>query len=274
MTATNEGERDARRVADTAADEARKLGDTARDEAAKLAETAKSVGRGQAEKQLERGKHVAEDQIGTIESALEGAAERLRDENSPLASYASDLSSRLSDLSSRIENASVDDLARDGRRLARENPAMFMLGAVAVGFVASRFLKASERADHDYPQDRIGGSGRDYGRGGQDGGYGRDYRDYGREYRGDAAYASASTYRSPVADPAGPRDAMDPTPRAPMDSGAGTGSASTAPGSTTPTAPAAGTGATGTVQPRVNRPVNDLGTGSDASSTNTNEGAK
>ena len=267
MTATNEGERDARRVADTAADEARKLGDTARDEAAKLAETAKSVGRGQAERQLERGKHVAEDQIGTIESALEGAAERLRDENSPLASYASDLSSRLSDLSSRIESASVDDLARDGRRLARDNPAMFMLGAVAVGFVASRFLKASERADHDYPQDRLGGPDRDYGRGGYDGGYGRDYRDYGREYRGDA-YASASTYRSPVADPAGPRDRVDPVPRAPMDSATSTAGTAATP------APAVGTTATDTVQPRVNRPVNDLGTGSDASSTNTNEGAK
>ena len=290
MTATNDGEREARRVADTASKEARKLGDTARDEAAKLADTARHVGRDQAEKQLDRTKQVAEDQIGTVEAALDGAAERLREEDSPLASYASDLSSQLSGLSSRIESASVDDLARDGRRLARENPAMFMLGAVAVGFVASRFLKASEQADHDYPSDRFGG-GRDRD-GGYDGGYGDSYggsygggrRDrydpYGRDggYRDDPYRASGTAYdapyRSPVADPTGPRDRVDPTPRAPMDSGATADPAATTGAATTTGAAPTGTAAADPVQPRVNLPVNDRGADAGTSSKNTNEGAK
>ena len=96
MNATNEGKREAQRLADNASEEARKLGDTARDEAAKLADTAKEVGRGQAEKQLDRTKGVVGDQLGTVEAALDGAAQRLDDENSPLAGYAADLSSRLS----------------------------------------------------------------------------------------------------------------------------------------------------------------------------------
>ena len=295
MQSTNEGEREAKRAAGSAADEARALGDTARDEAAKLADTAKEVGRDQAEKQLDRTKRVVEDQIGTVEAALDGAAQRLEREDSPLASYASDLSSRLSGLSSRIESASVDDLARDGRRLARENPAMFMLGAVAVGFVASRFLKASDQADRDYAFDDD-----DYDYDYDDGpGYG----DAGR-YRGPRpydAYGSSAgrtgAYRSPVAGAAGPRDAVDPMPRAPMDSNAGAGagtSAGTVGTSTTGTS-TTGTSTTGAgtagasasaadattpavTRPRVNRPVNDLGAGAadhanaGAAPRNSNEG--
>ena len=261
MTATNEGEREARRLADSASEEATKLADTARDEAAKLADTAKGVGRDQAEKQLERTKGVVGEQIGTVEAALDGAANRLRDENSPLASYASDLSSRLSGLSSRIEGASVDDLARDARTLARDNPAMFMLGAVAVGFVASRFLKASDQADRDYVSDRFGDDG--YARGAGGG----DYRMYGRDdaYRGGAyasdPYAASGAYRSPVADPVAPRDAADPAPRAPMDSSASA------------TAGTAGAG-TDPVRPRVNLPVNDLPKGAPGAAGTTNEGDK
>ena len=294
MTATNQGEREARRAAGSAAEEARALGDTARDEAAKLAETAKDVGRGQAEKQFDRTKGVVEDQIGTVEAALDGAADRLERENSPLASYAHDLSSRLSGLSSRIESASVDDLARDGRRLARDNPALFMLGAVAVGFLASRFLKASDQADRDYVFDRDDDF--DDGRGPRAyGAYGDDYRDdsYRPSYggyrdRGDAyggrAYGGRDRdlypegYRSPVAESAGPRDAADPVARAPMDSTSGAASSISSPeaSASTPSASADSTSASSdaatgsaadpaarpdTTLPRVNRPVNDLGAG-------------
>lgn len=229
MNATDQTKQDARQAADKVSEEGRKLADTARSEAQKLADTAKDVGRDQAETQLERGKHVVGDQMETVEHALESAAERLRDDGSPLAGYASDLAERLSGLSSRIESATLDDLAGDAKRLSRENPGMFMLGAVALGFAASRFLKASERTDRDYVSDRIGSEG---SRGGR-----RDaYDDYPSEsaggnrygaYRAGDGYRSPSydsgdmsgdAYRSPTSAPAGPRDDLDATPRVPMDS--------------------------------------------------------
>ena len=145
-----------------------------------------------------------------------------------------------------------------------------MLGAVAVGFVASRFLKASESADHRYPME--GGSDDGYGRGAYgpgsyaQGAYGQaGYRDRGAAYGG-----TVDTYRSPVASPANPRDPVAPTPRAPMDSTSTAASASTAGTSTAPD----------TSLPRVNRPVNDLGAGASGHANagtaprNSNEGDK
>src|SRR5690606_28350087 len=39
----------------------------------------------------------------------------------------------------------VDDIARDVREVAQRNPALFLLGSVAVGLGLSRFAKASGR---------------------------------------------------------------------------------------------------------------------------------
>lgn len=143
--------------ADKAAQDAKQHADAlagkAGQEAARVAETAKGAGKQRAEQEFERGKQVAEEHVGAVQNALGDAASRLEDEGHPFASYATELSGQLSSLSDRIENSSFDELVRDGRRVARDNPGLFMLGAVAVGFVASRFLKASERHDErDYVQ--------------------------------------------------------------------------------------------------------------------------
>ncbi len=259
MSTSDQTRAEADRSAQSAKNEANKLAESARGEAQKLAATAKDVGRQQADQQFERTKHVVGDQVETVEHALEGAAKRLREDGSPLAGYASDLSSRLSSVSSRIESASVDDLARDAKRLSRENPGLFMLGAVALGFAASRFLKASERADRDYVADRLGDDDDDYssdrayrtGGGGLGGDRYGSYSGYGAggvatERYGRADAYAADSYRSPVSTPAGPRDDAMPSDRAPMDSsstttgvtGASTGTAATG------TTPAAGSGAT------------------------------
>ena len=252
MSSTDQTRAEADRTAQGAKNEANRLAETARTEAQKLGETAKDVGRQQADQQFERGKHVVGDQVETVEHALEGAAKRLREDGSPLAGYASDLSSRLSSVSSRIESASVDDLAQDAKRLSRENPGLFMLGAVALGFAASRFLKASERADRDYVADRFGddgysreGAGRDrYGAYG--GGYGAGYGATERYGRSDAL--GADPYRSPVASPASPRDDGLPPTRAPMDStpSTATGVTGTATTSTAGTTTGTSTGGTTT----------------------------
>ncbi len=82
-----------------------------------------------------------------------------------LATYARKLSDNLSNLANRLQGRSVDELVDDARRLARNNPAMFMLGSVAVGFGLSRFLKASDSHSHSEHEPESGyGSDREYPR--------------------------------------------------------------------------------------------------------------
>jgi len=140
----DQAKQDARQHADA-------LSSKAGEEAARVAETARDAGKQRAEQSFEQGKQVAEGHVDAVQHAVDDAAKRLEQEDHPFASYATELSNQLSSLSGRIESSSFDELVRDGRRVARTNPGLFMLGAVAVGFAASRFLKASERHDEsDY----------------------------------------------------------------------------------------------------------------------------
>jgi len=82
--------------------------------------------------------------VDDVADALGSAASRLSDlEHEGLADYANQLSSFLSDMSRTLRNKNVDDLARDVRDIAQRNPALFVLGSIAVGLGLSRFAKAS-----------------------------------------------------------------------------------------------------------------------------------
>jgi len=198
----DKAKQDARQHADA-------LGSKASAEAARVAETARDAGKQRAEQGFEQGKQVAEGHVDAVQHAVDDAAKRLQDEDHPFASYATELSSQLSSLSDRIESSSFDELVRDGRRVARTNPGLFMLGAVAVGFAASRFLKASERHDES------------------------DYIDLNDEDEDDVheRYMSRSTqsYPEPDAQPYR-RAASVPVTPVPRDSSVGTGSVVGTPG--------------------------------------------
>jgi hypothetical protein len=60
-----------------------------------------------------------------------------------LAQAAGEMSQRLSRLADYLEDRSTDDLMREARRLARDNPTMFIAGGLALGIALSRFFKAS-----------------------------------------------------------------------------------------------------------------------------------
>lgn len=84
--------------------------------------------------------------VDDFADAVGSAASRLSElEHEGLADYAHQLSSFLSDMSSTLRNKNVDDIARDVREVAQRNPALFLLGSVAVGLGLSRFAKASGR---------------------------------------------------------------------------------------------------------------------------------
>jgi hypothetical protein len=63
-----------------------------------------------------------------------------------LAEYAQRLSEGVARVADHVRHRSLDELTADAQMLARRNPAVFLVGSVAVGLALSRFMKArSER---------------------------------------------------------------------------------------------------------------------------------
>jgi hypothetical protein len=128
-----------------------------------------------AREQVESGQHRVAEEADTLSDAIDAAAASFDEhDRQGLARYTRELSTRLSDAAHHLEGRSIDELADDAKRLARENPALFMLGSVAVGFGLSRFFKASEKHQHhrddsDYEQN-------DYRQNYGDEGFGADTR--------------------------------------------------------------------------------------------------
>ena len=84
--------------------------------------------------------------VDHLADAVESAASRLSElEHQGLADYANQLASYLGEMSGKLREKNVDELARDVREIAQRNPALFLLGSVAVGLGLSRFAKATRR---------------------------------------------------------------------------------------------------------------------------------
>lgn len=92
---------------------------------------------------IESTKRSAADQIDQVAQALSRAGAELHDAQPTLANYAGQFASTVSRFANRLREGNMEDLVNDTRELARRNPALYLLGGVAVGFALSRFLKAS-----------------------------------------------------------------------------------------------------------------------------------
>lgn len=134
----------------TSADSAHSQSQAMLDEGRQQAREAANAGR----EQLQAGAGRAADGVGDFAEAVGSAANRLSElHHEGLADYANRLSSQLNDVSGRLRSKNVDELAGDVRRLAERNPALFLLGSVAIGIGLSRFAKASRE------QHRMDGAG-------------------------------------------------------------------------------------------------------------------
>lgn len=209
-------------------------------QAGRASEDMKSRGR----EELEKRESQAADTMDQFAEATEAAAHELeqRRETAALSQYVSELADGISGLSSNLRSKNTDELISDASRLARNNPGLFLLGSVAVGFGLSRIAKANRP-----PQERGEAHWEDY--------YGhQETRHYGSDSTGSSATGStANTGRSATT---GTSTAFGTTSGAPS-SGPSTGATSvgrTQTGArdtgTTPTAGATGTsGTTGTSNP-------------------------
>lgn len=65
-----------------------------------------------------------------------------------LSTYIARMSESMTTVASGLRDKSGDDLVREVGRIARENPTVFVAGAVAIGFGLTRFARASTKREH------------------------------------------------------------------------------------------------------------------------------
>lgn len=128
--------------------------DDLKDTARHLGEDARHLGeeaRIQGKEQLEQLRGTAAESLDKLAESAHAAASTLQhDDVGHLSEYVSDLASRMSELSSTLRTKSVDEVFQDLGRIARENPALFVTGSLAIGFGISRFARASQgKAQHE-----------------------------------------------------------------------------------------------------------------------------
>ena len=160
-----------------------RLQDAASSVADRVADTAQQQVGSKVESQLGRGADV----LGQVSQAIRQSGEQLRSEQPQIASFADTAAEQVDRASQYLRQTDYQGLVRGAEDFARRQPAVFLGGALALGLVASRFLKASPSGGSQ------SGYGRGYGYGsygsygsGRSGGYGDSY--------GAGSYGSSGMY--------------------------------------------------------------------------------
>jgi ElaB/YqjD/DUF883 family membrane-anchored ribosome-binding protein len=109
-----------------------------------VAEQAKSQTREQLRTQIGQRSSQAGEQVSSAAEAMRKTSEHLRGEGKdPVAKVLDGAAERSERLGSYLARADGDQLLRDVEDLARKQPWLFVGGSAVVGFLASRFMKAS-----------------------------------------------------------------------------------------------------------------------------------
>lgn len=115
-------------------------GDELKENARHLADEAREEGKARAN----QARDAAADNIDKLAEGARAAASELEDDDAgQLSEYVSEAAERMSELSGSLREKSVDELMGDLTRFARDQPAMFLSGSVAIGFGLARFARAS-----------------------------------------------------------------------------------------------------------------------------------
>lgn len=146
----------------TAGSDAEQLKSQAKQAGAEAAQWAREAGHEQLERakrsSLEKAETVrqqAADQAASVASAVGRTAETLDQQGQhSLASMAGGFANDLDRFARRLKDGSLDDLVRETRTLARQNPTLFLAGSVGVGLALARFLKASPYRSEGYGAQR------------------------------------------------------------------------------------------------------------------------
>ena len=118
---------------------ARQVGDQARQEASRMAGQAREKG----EQMAESRKQSLAEQLGGVAQALRNAVGQLnRQDQSGAAQIGDQIAGGIENLSQTLKSNDVRSLLDKTQDFARRQPAVFLGGAVAAGFILSRFIKS------------------------------------------------------------------------------------------------------------------------------------
>ena len=102
----------------------------------------------QIKSQLANQKHQAAQRITPLQTALRETAQQLKTQGQgSVAQYADDAADRVERFSRYLRENEVDQILDEARGFARRRPGLFVGSAIALGFLASRFLKSSSEED-------------------------------------------------------------------------------------------------------------------------------
>ncbi len=105
---------------------------------------------GMAQSKLEEGKEMGERNLESTAHALRDAADTLKeDEHDSLARGTEWTAERIDMAVQYFRERNVEEVIRDMRHLARENPMMVLGGALMAGFLTARFLGSSGRGGYE-----------------------------------------------------------------------------------------------------------------------------
>jgi hypothetical protein len=129
-------------VTEQAKQQSQQLAQQARQQASDLA----NRGTEQAKGQLANQKHEASQRMVPIQTALRETAQQLRKQGQgSVGQYSDRAADQVERFSTYLRETDVDEIMEEVRDFARRRPALFLGGAAAVGFFATRFLKSSSQ---------------------------------------------------------------------------------------------------------------------------------
>ena len=106
--------------------------------------------KGHAEEFGEAQKDQFANRVGGIADTLRDTSKKLRSqEEGTVAGLTDSAADQLERVSASLRNNDLPTMFSEASDLARSHPAIFLGGAVALGFLAGRFLRASSEHDHD-----------------------------------------------------------------------------------------------------------------------------
>jgi hypothetical protein len=108
---------------------------------------------------FEKQKGTALGELDNVASALRKAGSELGDSSGIAGKLVSTIADRVESAGRSLDGKELGDVVDDLERFARRNPATFISGAIAVGFIASRFLKSSAAAVANKPQQSLADTG-------------------------------------------------------------------------------------------------------------------
>jgi hypothetical protein len=131
---------------DQARDKAQEVGAQAKEKAQEAGAQARSRVRDE----VDRRSTQAGEQAGSTAQALRDVSGRLRDEgNEPIARGFEQVADRVERAGGWLRDSDGDSILRDVEDFGRRNSLLVMAGGLAIGFAASRLLKASSRSRYE-----------------------------------------------------------------------------------------------------------------------------